>query len=149
MLLWNFCLMTPKINLPPQLKVEDSFRRNISRVDPRASSSPWVWEEMTFKMNIKIFTLHLCLIHDHTSAIIQQLFWHFITLLQLPCRLLPPATLPLHALTHWKARLDLADRLCLLTVTIDLAFWHNGCAWIRALIFPTMLSRACWDSEEA
>ena len=102
---------------------------------------------MTFIADIKISTLHLCLIHDHTPAItahqnhiIQQLFSHPITLLQLPRRLFTSSHSPLTC-THMES----AGGGSLSRVAIT--FWHNGLYLDQAPLFPTMLSRACWDSE--
>ncbi len=124
--------------LPLEAQRQNTWRihlnQTLARLISWTSSPSCVGEAMTFIVDIKVSTLHLCLIHDHTPAIrahqihiIRQLFSHLIALLQLPRRLLPPATLPAHTLIHWKARLELTDRGPLSRVTIKLAFWHNGC----------------------
>lgn len=68
---------------------------------------------MTFIVDINP---HSTCVHDppaikaHQIHIIQQLFSHVITLLQVPRCLVPPTMLPSHLLIHREARQELADR---------------------------------------
>lgn len=78
---------------------------------------------------IRMSTLYLRIIHNHTPAIRahqihinRQLFSHLITILRLPHRLLLPLILPLLTLIHQTTHLEPTDRETLSRVTIKLTF---------------------------